>query len=62
LVDNIGYVVEEGSSTQFWRNPWMEQGLLDVRLRRLYELTENKLVSVAEMFSLSWGMEGETWN
>jgi hypothetical protein len=31
------------------------------RLPRLFELAENKLATVTEMFTLGWGVNGEAW-
>jgi hypothetical protein len=55
LVGNTGRVVGDGSSTLFWKDPWKEGVPFFVRFRRLYELAENKMVSVSEMFNLECG-------
>jgi len=47
-------VVGDGSSLLFWNDPWKEGVTFFVRFRRLYELPENKMVSVSEMFNLGW--------
>jgi hypothetical protein len=40
----------------------MEGAVLNVRFRRLYELSENKLTTVREMKTVSGGRVGEAWN
>jgi len=49
-------------------DPWIVGGAFNVRFRQLHELAENKLVTVAEMFSLGWGVgvrygsgKGDCW-
>jgi len=61
LTDNISRKVGDGSSTLFRKDPWLEGISLEVWYHRLFELTVNKLVTVAEMFSLGWGLNGEAW-
>ena len=34
---------------------------LCVRFRRLYELSENKMATVAQIFAWGWDEEGEAW-
>jgi hypothetical protein len=47
--------VGDGNSTIFWIDPWLEGQPLMVRFRRLYELADNKLVSMEDMFTIGWG-------
>jgi len=61
LVDNIVRKVEDGWTTMFWEDPWLDDVLLTMSYARLFELTENKLVTVMEMFVLGWGVGGEMW-
>ncbi|PNX70724.1 receptor-like kinase, partial [Trifolium pratense] len=41
--------------TLFWTGPWVDETPLCVRL------SETKLHTVAEIFSLGWGMDGAAW-
>jgi len=52
--------VGDGAATMFWRDWWLGEVPLCRRFGRLFELAENKLITVASMFSLGWG-EGEAW-
>ncbi|GAU48891.1 hypothetical protein TSUD_98820 [Trifolium subterraneum] len=49
------------SDTFFWTDPWVEGIPLCEWFARLFDLTGNKLLMVAEMFSLGWGTDGEAW-
>ncbi|MCI16836.1 putative non-LTR retroelement reverse transcriptase related protein, partial [Trifolium medium] len=49
------------SDTFFWIDHWVDETPLCERFGRLFDLAENKSASVAEMFSLGWGAEGEAW-
>jgi len=40
----------------------MEGATLNVRFRRLYELSENKLATIREMKTVGGGRVGEAWN
>ncbi|GAU22739.1 hypothetical protein TSUD_138630 [Trifolium subterraneum] len=51
--------VGDGSDTFFWTDPWEEGIPLCERFGRLFDMEENKSVSVAEMFALGWGEGGE---
>ncbi|KEH19688.1 hypothetical protein MTR_8g466580 [Medicago truncatula] len=61
LLDNIFRKVEDGASSLFWMDPWLDCVSLDVRYTRLFDLAVNKFVNVAEMFSLYWEVNGEAW-
>ncbi|GAU37723.1 hypothetical protein TSUD_382160 [Trifolium subterraneum] len=54
-------MVGDGSDTYFWIDPWVDEIPLCVRFGRLFDLAENKLRTVAEMFFLGWGVDGEAW-
>lgn len=47
--DNIRCFVGDGSSTLFWWDLWLEGGIMKDMFRRLLELVENKMLTVAEM-------------
>ncbi|GAU49412.1 hypothetical protein TSUD_374310 [Trifolium subterraneum] len=53
--------VGDGVETFFWTDPWLEEIPLCERFRRLFDLTVNKSSTVAECFSLGWGVGGEAW-
>jgi len=61
LVDNIVRQVGDGSTTLFWVNPWLGDITLSTSYARLFELSENKLATVSEMFALGWGDGSEAW-
>jgi hypothetical protein len=52
LLNNIQRVVGDGMYMLFWRYMWLVGSFLDVRSSRLFEMTENKLFIVAEMYGL----------
>ncbi|GAU32412.1 hypothetical protein TSUD_221010 [Trifolium subterraneum] len=51
---HISKKVGDGSDTFFWTDHWGNGTPLCERFGRLFDLAENKLVSVAEMFLLGW--------
>lgn len=55
MLDNITRDVGNGTTILFWLVPWIERKPLKSSFARLYDLAENKLVTVAEMFTLGWG-------
>ncbi|GAU24870.1 hypothetical protein TSUD_115940 [Trifolium subterraneum] len=59
--EHVSKRVGDGSDTSLWTDPWMEGVPLCERFRRLFDLARNKMRTVAEMFSLGWGVDGETW-
>jgi len=56
VLDNIVREVGDGVSTL-----WVGELPLELRFRRLFDLADNKLVFVAEMHFLGWGVDGEAW-
>ncbi|PNX88554.1 hypothetical protein L195_g044660 [Trifolium pratense] len=48
----------DGSDTLFWIDPWLGESPLCERFRRLFDLSENKSGTVAEMTSLGWETGG----
>jgi len=46
--------VGDGATTLFWYDPWVGDGPLCRRFSWLFNLPENKLLSVASMFSLGF--------
>lgn len=55
LLDNITREVSNDTNTLFWVDLWIQGKPLKSSFARLYELAENKLVTVAEMFAMGWG-------
>jgi len=50
-----------GGHTLFWIDRWVCDVPLQVRFSRLFELLENKLLTVAQMFQLGWEEGGDAW-
>ena len=61
LVDNIVRQVGDGRTTMFWVDPWLGDIPLATPFARLFELSENKLATVSEMYTLGWEEGGEAW-
>ncbi|GAU32175.1 hypothetical protein TSUD_68460 [Trifolium subterraneum] len=57
VVRKVGDEVE----TFFWTDPWLDGIPLCERFQRLFDLSVNKSSTVAECFSLGWGVGGEVW-
>jgi len=53
--------VGDGENTLFWLDRWVGNVPLCQRFSRLFNLAENKLVSVATTFSLGWEEGGAAW-
>jgi len=52
LVDNIVRKVDDGRTTLFWEDPWLDDVMLATSYARLFEMKENKIITVMEMFML----------
>ncbi|GAU17363.1 hypothetical protein TSUD_232390 [Trifolium subterraneum] len=61
LKDNNIRKVGDGRNTLFWTEPWLEDCPLDRSFSRLFDLAENKFITVADMHGLGWGVDGEAW-
>jgi len=59
--NNLQLHVGNGANTLFWVDKWVGDAPLSVRFRRLYDLCEDKLCTVAEMFAKGWEAGGEAW-
>jgi len=46
--------VGDGENTFFWYDRWLGEVPLCRRFSRLFDLADNKLITVATMFSLGW--------
>jgi hypothetical protein len=53
--------VGDGTDIFFWTVPWVDGIPLSERFGRLFDLAVTKRSTVAEMFSLGWGVDGEAW-
>jgi hypothetical protein len=59
-----GHVVRrvgDGSDTSFWYDRWLGDVPFCDRFRRLFDLTENKFMSVANLFSVDSEQWGDMW-
>lgn len=56
--DSLLLKVRNGSSNLFWVDRWVGDFPLRVRFRRLFYLSENKLLTMAQMFHLGWDEGG----
>ncbi|GAU40836.1 hypothetical protein TSUD_287740 [Trifolium subterraneum] len=61
LKDNIITKVGDGRNTLFWTEPWLEDCPFYRSFSRLFDLAENKFITVADMHGLGWGVGGEAW-
>jgi len=50
-------VVDNGSDTLFWRAPKLDVVSLGDRFSWLYDLSLTKVVMVADIHSLGWGLD-----
>ena len=58
FAEMVSRKVGDGAATLFWNDRWLGDVSFCQRFSRLFNLVENKLLSVASMFSLGW-VEGE---
>jgi len=61
FADRVTRKVWEGTNTLFWQDRWLRDVPLCRRFRRLFDLSLNKLSTVAGMFSLGWEVGGAAW-
>ncbi|XP_024630905.2 uncharacterized protein [Medicago truncatula] len=59
--DQVLRRVGDAVVTSFWSDRWIGEAPLCVRFRRLFELTENKSMSVADLLSVDSERWGEVW-
>ena len=52
----------DGSDTLFWFDRWLGDVPFCSRFARLFELTTNKMSTVADMYSRGWEEGGESWS
>ena len=53
--------VGDEADTLFWLDRWLGDVPFCVRFRRLFELTENKFMSVGDLFSVDSEQWGVMW-
>jgi hypothetical protein len=53
--------VGNGVDTFFWTNMWLEGVPFCVKFSRLFNLSENKLSTIADMRGLGWEEGGAAW-
>ncbi|GAU10944.1 hypothetical protein TSUD_112380 [Trifolium subterraneum] len=58
LADNIVRQIGDGRTTSFWVDSWLEVGPLARAFSRLYDLADNKNISVADMCANGWALNG----
>ena len=56
--ESIGRKVGSGRDTFFWMDPCLGGQPLRRRFRRMFDLAENKSITVVKMGNLGWGREG----
>jgi len=49
------------STTLFWKDPRLDGFSFSLSFNILFELANNKLATVVDIFSLGWGEYGEAW-
>ena len=59
--DNLRLKVGNRAHTLFWFDRWVGDVPLQVRFRLFFELLENKLLTVAQMFQFGWDEGGDVW-
>lgn len=59
--DNAWLQIGNESQALFWVDRWVGEVPLLVQFCRLFDLSENKWLNVAQMFDLGWDEGGEAW-
>ncbi|GAU46155.1 hypothetical protein TSUD_401590 [Trifolium subterraneum] len=61
LKDNLIRKIGNGREALFWKDPWLDDCSLARSFGRLFDLAENKLITVHDMYEAGWGVGGEAW-
>jgi hypothetical protein len=61
LKDNLIRKIGNGREALFWKDPWLDDCSLARLFGRLFDLAENKLITVHDMYEAGWGVGGEAW-
>ncbi|GAU43299.1 hypothetical protein TSUD_389980 [Trifolium subterraneum] len=59
LKDNLIRNIGNDRETLFWKDPWLGDCSLARSFGRLFDLAENKLITVHDMYEAGWGVGGE---
>jgi len=59
--ENVRIKLDNGSQALFWMDRWLDEVPLQVWFPHLFDLSENKWLTVAQMFDLGWDEGGEAW-
>jgi len=59
--DNVSLKIGNRVNTLFWLDRWVGDVPLRVRYRRLFDLSEDKLLTVAQLNDLGWDVGVEAW-
>ena len=61
FVERVSRKMGDGANTFFWYVRWLGGVPLCQHFSRLFDLAENKSISVATLFSLGWEEGGKAW-
>ncbi|XP_039687924.1 uncharacterized protein [Medicago truncatula] len=61
FVGKVSKLVGDGSNTLFWFDRWLGDVPFNRRFARLFDLTTNKMCTVADMYRLGWEEGGDAW-
>ena len=61
FLDNLRLDIGNDVNSLFWLDRWVGEVSLSVRFHRLFELSENKMATVAQMFAWGWYEGGDAW-
>ena len=55
FAERVSKVLGDGKNTYFWLDRWVREVPLCRRFARLFDLTTNKLSTVADIYHRGWG-------
>ncbi|KAK2365229.1 hypothetical protein QL285_090004 [Trifolium repens] len=58
---NLSRKVGNGEKIDFWRDKWLGDEPLNIKFSRLFELSVDKNISVADMYRRGWGVREAGW-
>ena len=59
--DNIVRKVGDNTQTLFWWDQWIDCVAFRSSFNRIFDLADNKMAMVTEMYILGWGEDGGAW-
>ncbi|XP_024630227.1 uncharacterized protein [Medicago truncatula] len=62
FAQRVSKVLGDGRNTFFWLDKWVGDVPLCRRFARLFELTTNKLITMADMYAIGWEDGGAAWS